>query len=73
MGWVSIVSNKKIKKLLNIPRHIKPIAYLCLGYVSEFSILPDLEKSRWLNRINLNDIIYFEKWGKNFTKKGQNQ
>lgn len=73
MGWVSIVSNKEIKKLLNIPRHIKPIAYLCLGYVSEFSILPDLEKSKWLNRINLDDIIYFEKWGKNFTKKDQNQ
>jgi 5,6-dimethylbenzimidazole synthase len=73
MGWVSIVSNKEIKKLLSIPRHIKPIAYLCLGYVSEFSILPDLEKSKWLNRINLNDIIYSEKWGKRFAKKDQIQ
>lgn len=66
MGWVSIISNKQIKKILNIPKHIKPIAYLCLGYVSEFSILPDLEKSKWLKRMDLNDVIYVEKWGKSF-------
>ena len=72
MGWVSIISNKELKKILKIPKHIKPIAYLCLGYVSEFSIQPDLEKSKWLQRINLNDIIYIEKWGKSLDKNQTN-
>lgn len=64
VGWVSILSNKNLKKILSIPRHIKPIAYLCLGYVSEFSNVPDLEKSKWLPRLDVKDLIYFEKWGK---------
>ena len=72
MGWVSIISNKELKKILKIPKHIKPIAYLCLGYVSEFSIQPDLEKSKWLQRINLNDIIYIEKWGESLDKNKTN-
>ena len=69
MGWVSILSNKEIKKILKIPNHIKPIAYLCLGYVSEFSILPDLEKAKWLKRMDLNDVIYLEKWGERVNKQ----
>jgi 5,6-dimethylbenzimidazole synthase len=69
VGWVSIISNKDLKRILSIPRHIKPIAYLCLGYVSEFSDIPDLEKYKWLTRIELNELIYLEKWGNNPTSK----
>ncbi|MFB5598888.1 MAG: 5,6-dimethylbenzimidazole synthase [Nitrososphaeraceae archaeon] len=65
VGWVSILSIKDLKKILSIPRHIKPIAYLCMGYVSEFSNIPDLEKSKWLTRIEVNDLIFLEKWGNN--------
>lgn len=71
MGWVSIISNKELKKILKIPRCVKPIAYLCLGYVSIFSIQPDLEKAKWLKRIDLKDVIYLEKWGKSFDKTKQ--
>jgi 5,6-dimethylbenzimidazole synthase len=68
MGWVSIISNRELKKILEIPKYIKPIAYLCLGYVSEFSQTPDLEKSKWLKRLALNEIIYLEKWGNQVRK-----
>ena len=68
MGWVSIISNRELKKILEIPKYIKPIAYLCLGYVSEFSKTPDLEKSKWLKRLALNEIIYLEKWGNQVRK-----
>ena len=64
MGWVSIISNRELKKILGIPKYIKPIAYLCLGYVSNFAHVPDLETANWLKRLALNEIIYFEKWGK---------
>ena len=65
VGWVSIISNRELKKILDIPKNIKPIAYLCLGYVSEFSKQPDLEKAKWLSRMNLEDVISYEKWDMN--------
>lgn len=62
MGWVSIVSNVKIREILEIPEHVSPVAYLCLGYVSEFEETPDLERSGWLPRLNLEDVVCYEKW-----------
>ena len=62
MGWVSIISNCKIREILEIPEHVSPVAYLCLGYVSEFEEAPDLERSGWLPRLNLEDVVCYEKW-----------
>jgi 5,6-dimethylbenzimidazole synthase len=62
LGWVSIVSNDVLKEELNLPEHIVPVAYLCLGHVTNFETKPDLERSGWLPRLELNDVIYFEKW-----------
>jgi 5,6-dimethylbenzimidazole synthase len=45
VGWVSIISNEDLKRILNIPTHVKPIAYLCLGYVEKFADKPDLENT----------------------------
>lgn len=64
VGWVSIITIDDLRKILSIPCHIKPIAYLCIGYVSNFSDVPDLEKSGWLKRMNLSNVIYYEQWGK---------
>ena len=62
LGWVSIVSNDVLRKELNLPEHIVPVAYLCLGHVTNFETKPDLERSGWLPRLELKDVIYFEKW-----------
>jgi 5,6-dimethylbenzimidazole synthase len=62
VGWVSILSNDVLKKLLELPEHVIPVAYLCLGYVSEFATRPDLESSGWLERLQLQDVVYYEKW-----------
>jgi len=64
VGWVSILSNEMLKEILDLPDHVIPVAYLCLGYVNEFSSKPDLEKKGWLPRLELKDVIYFEKWDK---------
>lgn len=63
VGWVSILSNEDLHDILLIPKHIRPVAYLCLGYVREFSSKPDLEKEGWLSRMKLNDVICYERWG----------
>ncbi|MFB5611972.1 MAG: 5,6-dimethylbenzimidazole synthase [Nitrosarchaeum sp.] len=62
LGWVSILSNDKLKEVLELPEHVVPIAYLCLGYVDEFAQKPDLETAGWLPRLDLKDVVYFEKW-----------
>jgi len=62
LGWVSILSNDVLKEVLDLPSHVVPVAYLCLGYVDEFASKPDLETAGWLPRLDLKDVIYFEKW-----------
>jgi 5,6-dimethylbenzimidazole synthase len=63
VGWVSILANEDLQKILLIPKHVKPIAYLCLGFVKEFAEKPDLEKIGWLPRMELGNVIYYEQWG----------
>jgi len=62
VGWVSILSNDVLKRVLDLPEHVTPIAYLCLGYVEQFAKKPDLETAGWLPRLNLKDVVYYEKW-----------
>ena len=64
VGWVSILSNEVLKRTLDLPDHIVPIAYLCLGHVTEFAKKPDLETEGWLSRLELDDVVYYEKWEK---------
>jgi 5,6-dimethylbenzimidazole synthase len=63
VGWVSILANEDLEKILAIPPHVKPVAYLCLGYVSEFAEKPDLERTGWLPRMDLADVVCYEQWG----------
>ncbi|MGH9972772.1 MAG: 5,6-dimethylbenzimidazole synthase [Nitrososphaeraceae archaeon] len=62
VGWVSILSIEDLRKILEIPNHVKPIAYLCLGYVKKFEDKPDLERVGWLRRTILSKVIHFEDW-----------
>jgi len=62
VGWVTILDFKKLRKLLEIPRALTPVAYLCVGYVSEFPARPDLETAGWERRENLARLIHFERW-----------
>ena len=62
VGWVSILSNQALRDALDIPDHVLPVAYLCMGHVSKFEPKPDLETKGWLPRLKLDDVIYHEKW-----------
>ena len=62
LGWVSIISNDVLKKQLELPEHVIPVAYLCLGHVTNFESKPDLERAGWLPRLDLKDVVYYEKW-----------
>lgn len=63
VGWVSILDHTALKRVLGIPRPVKVLAYLCLGYVSDFAIKPELETAGWRDRIPIEELIHYESWG----------
>jgi 5,6-dimethylbenzimidazole synthase len=63
VGWVSIMDHGALKQVLGIPRPVKVLAYLCLGYVSDFAVRPELETAGWRARIPVNELIHYESWG----------
>ncbi len=62
VGWVSILDLPSVKTILKIPERISLVAYLCIGYVSEFRESPDLEQNGWERRLPLSELIHFENW-----------
>jgi 5,6-dimethylbenzimidazole synthase len=64
VGWVSIVAYDDLRAALGIPASIQPVAYLCLGYVSEFLDRPELETAGWNRRMPLDAVVSHDGWGK---------
>jgi 5,6-dimethylbenzimidazole synthase len=62
VGWVSVLDKEALKKALNIPASIAPVAYLCLGYIDRFSAEPDLERAGWEYRVPLDHVLGFEQY-----------
>ncbi len=65
IGWVSIIKPQDLKNILGIPEAIVPIAYLCVGYTDVFASEPELKTKGWLPEIPLNELIFYDRWGKN--------
>ncbi|KPQ24707.1 MAG: 5,6-dimethylbenzimidazole synthase [Halomonas sp. HL-48] len=63
VGWVSILDQAQLSEALNLPEHVYPLAYLCLGYVSEFLDQPELEAKGWRARLPLSDLVHSDQWG----------
>ncbi|RUR37929.1 5,6-dimethylbenzimidazole synthase [Vreelandella populi] len=63
VGWVSILEQAQLSKVLNLPDHVYPVAYLCLGYVSEFLDQPELEAKGWRSRLPLSELVHGNHWG----------
>lgn len=72
VGWVSILAIDDLRYILGIPKHVKPIAYLCLGYVNKFEDKPDLERVGWLKRTILSKVIHYEDWNSTESKSWNN-
>lgn len=63
VGWVSILDQQQLADVLNLPDHVYPLAYLCLGYVSEFLDQPELQQKGWRSRLPLTELIHGNGWG----------
>ena len=62
VGWVSIMDHGDLRQVLGIPDHVVPVAYLCLGYVSEFLARPELEAKGWRARLPVDGLVGFDRW-----------
>jgi 5,6-dimethylbenzimidazole synthase len=62
VGWVSILDYERLREILGIPQEIVIVAYLCVGYVSEFPSKPELETRGWESREDLKRLIHYDKW-----------
>lgn len=62
VGWVSFYREEFLAALIELPENIRPIAWLCLGAVSEFQSIPDLERYGWRRRLPLSAVVHRNRW-----------
>ena len=62
VGWVSIFRDSDLREILGLPEHVVPVAYLCLGKVSELYDEPELQAKGWARRRALEDLVFEDRW-----------
>ncbi|WP_243292164.1 5,6-dimethylbenzimidazole synthase [Bacillus sp. FJAT-47783] len=67
MGWVSFYKKADVRRILNIPYHIDPVALISLGYTEDYPEKPILEINNWEKRRQLENLIFDNKWGEEST------
>jgi 5,6-dimethylbenzimidazole synthase len=68
VGWVSIIDPVELAALLGLPDGVYPLAYLCLGYVDEFLMEPELARAGWRQRLDLHSLVHRDQWGRELTQ-----
>jgi nicotinate-nucleotide--dimethylbenzimidazole phosphoribosyltransferase len=63
VGWVSFYRKDELAQILALPPQLDPIAYLCVGPVTGFPPLPDLQAHGWEQRRSLRSHVFDERWG----------
>jgi nitroreductase len=53
-AFVGAFEDNKVSQILELPKHVKPVGIICLGYPAETP-----EK---LSRIDVTKLVHFEKW-----------
>lgn len=64
VGWVSILDEDCLRAIFDLPEAVTPVAYLCLGYVSEFLGQPELVEKKWGQRLALEELVFVDGWQK---------
>lgn len=63
VGWVSILTNQDLSRILHLPDSVVPVAYLCVGYPEEFLEEPELQRRGWAPRLRLDELVFSNRWG----------
>lgn len=70
--WVSLLDEERVKTILNAPPENELVAYLCLGYVTEFKARPELELKNWQKSKSKDEVIYYETYNGRSSQKELN-
>ena len=62
VGWVSFYREEFLRRLLDIPGGVRPVAWLCVGPVRDLAETPDLERHGWRQRSPLEDVVHHDKY-----------
>jgi 5,6-dimethylbenzimidazole synthase len=62
VGWVSFYREEFLRDLVGFPGHVRPVAWLCVGSVSELPEVPDLERFGWRHRSPLAGVLHEERY-----------
>ena len=63
VGWVSILDDNALSTILELPRNVVPVAYLCVGYPERFPDEPMLETVGWQKRTPVDQLIFHNRYG----------
>ncbi|MFD4352242.1 5,6-dimethylbenzimidazole synthase [Nocardia sp. NPDC058519] len=63
VGWVSFYDPEFLRELVGLPVGIEPVAWLCVGPVSAFQQVPDLERFGWRTGRSLTEAVHHETFG----------
>ncbi|WP_276381914.1 nicotinate-nucleotide--dimethylbenzimidazole phosphoribosyltransferase [Flavobacterium sp. H4147] len=56
MGWVSILNYHQFKKILDLPEHIEPLGYFCIGKpATNYGNQPMLQQLHWKQKSEIPD------------------
>ncbi len=64
LGWVSFFEPGDLAAELGLPAHLEVVAYLCLGYVSEFGPEPELASTGWAKRRPVSWAVHAGEFGR---------
>src|ERR1700728_4780724 len=64
IGWVSFFGEGEVAEELGLPPRLEVVAYLCLGYVTEFTPEPELAAAGWARRRPLAWSVHTEEYGR---------
>jgi 5,6-dimethylbenzimidazole synthase len=62
VGWVSFYREEFLQELLGIPAEIRPIAWLCVGPVTQLQETPDLERLGWRHKRPLEEAVHWNRF-----------
>ena len=57
--FVGAFQDNKVSEILELPKDVRPIGIVCIGYPSS------VERPDRLERININALVHYEKYGNN--------
>jgi 5,6-dimethylbenzimidazole synthase len=58
VGWVSFYREPFLGELVGLPAPLRPVAWLCVGPVTELPVTPDLERHGWRQRSPLSSVVH---------------